>query len=305
MPSCRAVVWMIVGFLLLSVTRENLLAQDPAAEPEQGWSFLSRFQGSSNTLGQVYRLDAAARYDFNRYFSVAAGLPFYFVSASGDSSTGSLNSGSGLGNAYLVLRLAVQNPAVNYSSTLTGTAPTGDASKGFSTGRATIDWSHHFDRSFGRTTPFAIVGIANTVSDTDFFTRPYSTLGWVGHFEGGLYYALAPRVSAGASAYAITPTGDQKVFSRVIARQEGISPVEPPPFSPVRTPRGGFETESLTEGSAEIARDNGFSAWLGANLSRHLGVGIGFTRSVPFDLNTFSFGVGINVGHIVRKGRGR
>ena len=39
-------------------------------------------------------------------------------------------------NVYTDLRLTLRDPAVNFISTLTGAAPTGDSSKGFSTGRA-------------------------------------------------------------------------------------------------------------------------------------------------------------------------
>src|SRR2546426_7516247 len=39
-------------------------------------------------------------------------------------------------------------PYTTLFRSLEGTAPTGDASKGFSTGRATFDWANHFDHSF-------------------------------------------------------------------------------------------------------------------------------------------------------------
>ena len=42
---------------------------------------------------------------------------------------------SGPGNAYIGFRLGLDNEAVNYSSILEATAPTGDKAKGFSTGR--------------------------------------------------------------------------------------------------------------------------------------------------------------------------
>ena len=52
---------------------------------------------------------------------------------------------------------------LNYSSTLEGTAPTGDKAAGFSTGRTTVDWTNRFSHTFSAVTPFASAGLANTV----------------------------------------------------------------------------------------------------------------------------------------------
>ena len=91
---------------------------------------------------------------------------------------------------------------LNYPSTLEGTAPTGDKAAGFSTGRTTVDWTNRFSHTFSAVTPFASAGLANTVSDTSFFIRPFTSLGIVSHFEGGAKLRVSQFIDVGTSAYA-------------------------------------------------------------------------------------------------------
>src|SRR5215471_12304028 len=162
----------LCGFILLAPGLS-------AADDSHGLILYGRFLGSSNTLANVFRLDTTVGYSFNKYFSVDGGLPVFFVRPS-QSLTGT-SSSNGIGNVYAEFRFALPNPVLNYSSVVTGTAPTGDKNRGLSTGRPTIDWTNHFDRSVGRLTPFGNIGLANTVSDTPLFVRPYATLGFVAH----------------------------------------------------------------------------------------------------------------------------
>jgi hypothetical protein len=257
---------------------------------EKGITFYESLQGSSNTLGQAMKLDSTVGYDFGKHFGIDFGMPVYFVRPSSSLSgtttttTTTTSSATGVGNAYVDLRLRLDNPLINYASTLDGTAPTGDASKGFSTGRATFDWNNHFDRSLVRLTPFLNLGVANTVSDTHFFTRPFSTLGLVGHFEGGADYQIWHFVSVGASAYDILPTGQQKVFSKLVTRTT-------------------TKKASETTGGADIARDNGVSAWFDLDPTPFLDFEVGYSRSVHYNLDTVSFGVGVNLGYFIRKSK--
>src|SRR3989304_590612 len=114
-----------------------------AQDDSSGWTFYGRLQGASNSSGLILKADPSSGYAFNKYFQIYAGLPIYFVD---ESSTLSTPSGSnfvnGIGNAYVGFRLWVDNPVVNYASNLVLTAPTGDKDRGFSTGRATVDWTH-------------------------------------------------------------------------------------------------------------------------------------------------------------------
>ena len=169
------------------------------AQDGDGWSFSGHFQGSSNSSGLVTKIDPTLGYGFNKHFQMYVGVPFYMVKESATTTTTTLTQTpgsflSGIGNAYVGLGVVVNNDMVNFASTLEGTAPTGDRDKGFSTGRATVDWTNTFSHSFSSLTPFASVGLANSVSDTSFFLRPFTSLGLVSHFDGGVKYAVLPVV---------------------------------------------------------------------------------------------------------------
>jgi len=278
----------IVGTLLsaaLILVAGGTLAAQSVAKPDKpqkedkGYTLYEQFEGSSNTLGQVLKFDTTAGYNFNKFFGVDLGVSVYIVLAS-KTSTGTTapKSTSGMGDVYTDLRLTVDNPLLNYASTLTGRAPTGSTQSGLSTGRATFEWMNHFDRGFLGLRPFVNLGVANSISDTHFFVRPFTTLGKVGEFEGGASYKLLHLVGVGASLYADEPWGTQKVFSKLVRRKE-------------------------TTGSASLARDNGFSAWFDASPVHFLDFELGYNRSIHYDLNTVSFSVGFNVGSLVKLGK--
>jgi hypothetical protein len=186
---------------------------------EAGSTFYTSFQGNSSSLGQVMRLDPSIGYRFNRFFEVDFGLPFYFIRPSVAATQNFAgNSESGLGNSYTDLRLSFRNPVVNYGSTLTVTAPTGDRDKGLSTGKVTWDWNNHFNKKLGPLAPFVNAGVANAITDTPFFIRPYISRGFVSHIEGGASWNFLRLASIGASAYAYEPSGKQTVVSRVVRR---------------------------------------------------------------------------------------
>ena len=306
---------------LVFVACASLYSQTAAGSKaeESGFVFREFFEGSSSSLGQVTRLNTAIGYNFNKYFSVDAGLPVYFINASDTAVANGAQSGNGIGNFFVDLYLTLNNPVVNYQSWITGTAPTGNKDLGLTTGRATVDWNNYFGRDFGRLRPFANIGIANTVSDTPYFVRPFTTLGTVGHFEGGASYGLFRIARIGASLYDILPTGGQTVYSRLVPRGMATTVVQS--FAQSMGPGTGqgmgsgagqgtgtgtgqgmgpgsgrsvFETQSQTVGGAELTRDNGYSAWLDISPVRNVFLEAGYTRSVVYRLDTFSFGIGFN-----------
>jgi hypothetical protein len=227
--------------------------------------------------------------------AVEGGLPVYAVnpSSSVSQATGA-QATSGIGNAYGDIRLTSLNPAVNFMSLLTVAAPTGDKNSGFSTGHVTYDWSNLFDRGFGHVTPFVALGVANTVTDTPFFIRPFTSYGFVTHVEGGAHYKVARIFSVGASAYAIEPTGQQTVYSKVFpgkSQNPGTG----------RGHHGVFETSSVTVGNADIARDHGFSGWVSVRASRFATFEIGYSRSVEYALNSIFFGIDFNLSPLIRR----
>jgi len=126
----------LIGVLVLA------LGQRGEAQEDQRWSLYETFHGSTNSAGPVFKLDNGVTYGINDHVEVGGGLPVYFVNASSTSTTLASGPQTGIGNAYVDARFKVTGPAL-FTSTITGTAPTGDKDKGFSTGRATVDWNNY------------------------------------------------------------------------------------------------------------------------------------------------------------------
>lgn len=286
---CICAVFILIGCALP--------AQAAPLDDQRGWSFSGRFGGTANSSNTVLKADPSVGYAFNRNIQTYVGLPFYVANQSTTNTT--MN---GIGNAYAGIRATVDNPAVRYTSNLVFSAPTGDKDRGFSTGRMTVDWTNTFSRRFSSVTPFGSVGLANTVSDTSFFVRPFSSLGTVSHFEGGAEVAVGPLVTVGGSAYAIRAAGEQRIISRVV--KHGSSSSAGGSSSAGRgqnrgrgaQQRRGFETTTETVGSADLANDHGFSSWFSVSPRPEIYFEIGFNRSVAYDFNSVFFGVGFRVG---------
>ena len=285
------------------------LALPARAQEDRGWTLFGGFNGSSNSDSAVMKLDPALSYRFNRHFQTYAGVPFYFVNLSSTVTSTSTTAPStpngngfvtGIGNAFVGFRGTVDTDMVNYSSTLELTAPTGDKSRGFSTGRVTADWTNRFSHRFNSFTPFGSLGIANTISDTAFFVRPFTSLGLVSHFEGGAMYDFSRYLRVSSSAYAVRSAGDQTIISKVIKRQATVLRSSGSAGSS-GTGQGGsnsgkdnrvFDTSTETIVSSTVANDNGVSTWLTVSPHPELDFHIGYSRSTHYDFNTLFFGLG-------------
>ena len=276
------------------------------------WTISQRFQGSSSSFGLITKLNTNVAFDFSKHVAMDVGAPYYLVNYStNQTSSGSLFK-NGLGNIYADLRLNVTGSVVNYTSTLTATAPTGNREKGLSTGHATVDWNNGFYRVFAnRISPYANIGIADTVSDTPFFLRPFSSKGLVAHFESGATLSLSPLVAVGASGYGIVPSGEQTIISKVVEVHTETLPV---PTLPVNSRGRGlglrkqptervFETVTEVAGTADLASDHGFSSWLGIGPVKGLDLTVGYSRSGRYALDTLYWGVGLRIGSFGAKGR--
>ncbi len=281
---CAAVI-LVLGASLAMVAQSPKSAE---SDDEKGFTSYVQFGGSANSSGRVFKLDTSIGYNVNEHLGFDAGLPFYFVSTPG-TSTSAGTSQHGIGNPYLDFRVTFRSPVISYRSTATGYFPVASVKNGFSTGRMTGDWTNRFEHSFSRLTPFAEAGIGNTIRDSRFFDRPFTSLGFNAHVEGGASLALTDQVAIGASGYAILPSGQQRIYSKVMNTNA--------------TMHNGrvFDTASETVGTADLARDHGFSVWTGVSPTPVLDLELGYTRSVRYALNTVSFNVGVNVGRLVQK----
>lgn len=262
---------------------------------QKGFTEFETFQGTLNSDSRLFKIDSTVGWDFNKNFGIYGGVPFYIASVPGTAATAttpatSSTSTNGIGNAYVGLALRAPNTTLGYTGALTVSAPTGSTSTGLSTGRAGVDFTNHFDHSFSRFTPFVEAGASNTVPDSAFFTRPFTSLGAVTHFEEGADYELVKHVFVGASGYEIVPFGNQKIFSKLVGKGGTGG-----------KGKGGnsFDNNAVTSG-ADLTRENGFNGWVAFEPTQLWRVEAGFTRSATFNLNSFAFNLRFNVGKMLR-----
>ncbi len=250
-----------------------------------------KFEGSSSADGQIMAINSSTGFNFNRWFGVDIGMPFYIVRATPSTaspSTTVATTSAGLGNLYMDARFNFENPVLNYGSTITGNVPTGSQEKGHSSGHWTYDWNNHFEHGFGRVTPFADAGLGNSVTDTRYFKRPFTTLGHVAHFEAGLGVDIWGPFSASASLYDVAPWGPQTVYSRVVRRSVGN-------LGGTSRPGRQYEQNAIVTGGPDLVRDNGYNASLDISPKSWLNFEIGYSHSVHLALNTISWGIGFNI----------
>jgi hypothetical protein len=278
----RRLLAILAGSCLLAVAalaEAVPSAATKAAVEEKGFTLTETYEGSGNTDGFITDVNSTAGYIFNQHFSINLGVPYLFVSPS-SSNTGA-TSASGMGNPSLGFRYSSKGPLFDFSTGLNGAFPVASSAKGLSTGRVTFDWDNHFSHDFDRLTPFLNVGVANSVPDTRFLHRPYTSLGTLAHFEAGSELDLGHKFSVSASGYYILPWGAQQIFVR-----------------------GKKSSPGSTKGGVSLTRDDGINLGLDYNLSRFVDLGAGYSYSAYSVLNTVSFGVELNLASWLRKRRG-
>ena len=298
----------VLAFLLSSCVAQQTFAQSPNAAASgatksddgfyPGWTLGTKFEGSTSGDGSVYDLGFGGGYNFSHHFGVSIGIPYYFVGTPSAVASKDPNavSGSGLGNVGADLKWLFPGSTVNYASTIHLGAPTGDIKRGFSTGHATWNWANHIEHGWGNFTPFLDGGVGNTVQDTKYVQRPFTTFGYNAQFEAGTEIDMGP-LSLSGSAYDIAPWGTQTEVSRVF-RCSGSGKCG---ASGKSTNRKGYLDSSVQTGDASLVRDNGFNASVEVKPAKALDLEFDYSRSVPLRLNTFSFGIGVDLGMMIRR----
>ena len=251
----------------------NILHADEHADEESGL-FLMRVEFDPKDLD--IDLTEKSLVDFAKHFSMDMGVPYFFFQPS-TSKTGATST-NGMGNPYLGLTYSAKGSALDFSTSLNSAIPTASTAKGLSTGHVTADWSNHLAHEFDLFTPFVDVGLANAIPDTRFLHRPYISYGDVAHFEGGSELDLGDKFSVTASGYYILPWGPQQIFLR-----------------------GTKSSSGPTKGGVSLTRDDGINLGIDYNLTRSLDLSAGYSRSVYNVLNTFSFGIGVNVSSLLKR----
>jgi len=275
----QSLLMAVVSPFLLAVSALSQAMPQRAGKgsvEQQGLTWMETYEGSGNSDGLVTDLNSTVGYIFGKHLAMNMGVPYLFIAPS-TSKTGA-TSAYGMGNPYLGLRYSTKGSALDFSTSLNSAIPTASTKKGLSTGHVTVDWSNHFAHGFDLFTPFLDLGLGNSISDTRFLHRPYISYGDVVHLEGGSEVDLGNKFSVTASGYYILPWGPQQVFLR-----------------------GSKASSSPTKGGVSLTRDDGINVGIDYNLTRSLDLSCGYSRSVYSVLNTFSFGIEVNVGSLLRK----
>jgi hypothetical protein len=300
--SATLALLLALGTAVTTVAQSPNAATNGAAKSQEGfypgWNLGARFEGSSSGDGSVYDLGFGVGYNFSRHFGIGLGVPYYFVGTPSTvkSKNPSAVSGTGLGNFGADLKWFYPGATLNYASTIHLGAPTGDIKKGLSTGHATWNWTNHIEHGWGNFTPFIDGGVGNSVQDTRYFHRPFMTFGYNVQFEAGTEVDAGP-FSVSGSAYDVAPWGTQTVVSRVFRCSSSVKCGA----AGTSTNRKGYLDSSVQTGDASLARDNGFNASVEVKPAKTLELEFDYSRSVPLHLNTFSFGVGVDLGGLLRR----
>ncbi len=280
----------LLAIIVLAAACTTLPAQTKP-DPNKGFVEYETFQGDVNSDTRLFKIDSTIGWDFNKHFGVFGGVPFYFSHASATTTGTTATSNSGIGNVYAGMVFRAPNTPLNYVGAITASAPTGSTTNGLSTGRGGVDFSNHISHSFSKFTPFLDAGVSNTVPDSQFSTRPFTSLGMITHWEEGADFEVVKHTYIGGSGYQILPFGNQKVFSKLVDKGQG--------GGGTGSGKNSFDNNAVSSGN-DLTRENGFNAWVGFEPTPLWRAEIGFTRSMTFDLNSVAFNLRFNVGRMLR-----
>ena len=273
-------IWVVVvtPFLLALSAMSQSVPQAAAKGGVQqtGFTWTETYEGSGNSDGFITDINSTIGYVFAKHFAMDMGVPCFFMEPS-TSKTGT-TSATGMGNPYLGLRYSTKGSVLDFSTSLNTAIPMASTAKGLSTGHVTVDWSNHFAHGFDPLTPFVDVGLGNSVPDTRFLHHRYISYGDVAHVEAGSEIDLGEKFSFTASGYYTMPWGPQQIFLR-----------------------GSKSTSGPTKGGGSLTRDDGINLGFDYNLTRSLDLSAGYSRSVYSALNTFSFGIEVNVASLLKR----
>src|SRR6202790_1090050 len=146
---------------------------------------------------------------------------------------------------------------LDFGTGVNGALPVASSARGLSPRRLTFDWDNRFAQGFHLFTPFFDFGVSNSVPDTRFLKRPYTSLGTLAHFEGGSEMDLGDKFSVSASGYYILPWGTQEIFVRSKKSSSGS-----------------------TKGGVRLTRDDGINLGLDYSLTRFVDLSAGYSYSV-------------------------
>ena len=98
------------------------------------------------------------------------------------------------------------------------------------------------------------------------------------------------------SAYDVAPWGNQTEISRVFRCGSAAKCSA----SGTSTNRKGYTSSNVTTGGADLTRDNGYNAGIDYKPVGYVDLEFDFSRSVPLQLNSYSFGIGVDLSWLLR-----
>ena len=294
--------------------RDNVAPSTPAPRP----ALLVGSAVDHNPAGTAYSLVPEIGFD-SSHVAAVIGVPYYRISNTSVSA-------DGLGDVYVSAFLRGRTAGLDFGSSLTVGAPTGDKDKGLGTGKVTADITGTIARRFEFAKPWVSAGFANSVFNNAGYQRPYITDGNAAHFSGGVDFALPHKLTVGIGGFGLEPLGNQTVYSQTVpsgpsssassssTSQTGggmmpggsmgpgmgnggttaMPPVSSMPF---------YDQAQHSTVSASELQDYGAS--LSASIPLHSGISLNavVTRSLPFHLTAVRIGVGIDVAHLLFPGK--
>ena len=268
-----------------------------AGQANHGMNAYATLEGSSSSSGSIFDMNNMVGYDFNPALGFDVGAPFYFIAP--PAQPGVASTAAGVGNFYVDGRMALESRVVDYLPTATVTFPTGNTSKGLSTGSVTYDLDSRFQRDFGVWTPFFDMDVGNSLDNTNnpdvrVIHRPFLTLGKVAEFKTGPEVHVTNRITLSADYYRVVPWGPQTVISRVVR-----------PGTTGKDVKSGrvYEVVQRTVGGANLVSDNGFDASVAVSPKRFMDLSLALNHSTHYALNTVSFSVGFNLTQMFSRNR--
>ncbi|HEY0308262.1 MAG TPA: hypothetical protein VGB94_08875 [Acidobacteriaceae bacterium] len=218
-----------------------------------------------STTGYSTLFTSAVGYNFNDHFSADLSFPVYLYRLAPNLASNPpanhllVNQRGELGDMTFGLHGQWSNHVFDYLGTFAFTVPTGDHVYGLSTGHVTLDYTNHFEHTYGIFTPDIEIGIGDSSELADrSITLNYNSLGALAHFQAGTSINLFRNITFATDAYEQLPIGDQKIYQQINRRRTTLTVVT----------------------GTNLTEDNGFINSLEIPFSRHIVLSGYYSRSL-------------------------
>jgi len=215
--------------------------------------------------GYATLFTAALGYTFNDNFSADVSFPVYLYHLAPNLAPNPppgrllVTQRGESGDTTFGIHYQGSNHVFEYLGTFAFSVPTGDKDYGLSTGHVTVDYTNHFEHTYGVFSPDVEIGLGDSSGLANrTITLDYTSLGALAHFQAGTSVGLFRGVIFSADAYEQLPIGDQKIYQNV---------------------RRGKITVAVISGH-NLMEDNGFINTLDIPLNRHTVLSGYYSRSL-------------------------